>query len=222
MRYILNMSGLTTIAGLAVAALGASCASLGVMDQTKAGATKIGTRPGDIGTAQDYVRTARERRNELAAFGAGCFWGVEAEFRKTPGVVATAVGYSGGRTKNPTYKQVCTDTTGHAETVLIEFNPKVVTYEKLLDIFWHLHDPTTPNRQGPDRGSQYRSVVFYFSPEQQAAAEASKVSLGKSGELSAPIVTEIVAAQPFWLAEEYHQQYVEKGGYAACHIRRDK
>jgi peptide-methionine (S)-S-oxide reductase len=159
---------------------------------------------------------------EVAAFAAGCFWGVEEEFRKEPGVVATAVGYSGGHTEGPSYEQVCTGRTGHAETVMVEYDPAKVSYAHLIDVFWHLHDPTTMNRQGPDVGEQYRSVVFYFSPEQQQEALASRDRLQRSGELSAPIVTEIIPAAPFYKAEGYHQQYVEKGGRAACHVRRKK
>ncbi len=157
---------------------------------------------------------------ELAAFAAGCFWGVEQEFRKQKGVVATAVGYMGGHTPNPTYEDVCTDGTGHAETVEVEYDPSVVSYDQLLDLFWNLHDPTTPNRQGPDYGSQYRSVVFFFTADQKARAIASKDRLQSSGELSAPIVTEIQPAEKFTKAEDYHQQYVEKGGFAACHRRK--
>ena len=157
---------------------------------------------------------------ELAAFAAGCFWGVEQEFRKQKGVLATAVGYMGGHTANPTYADVCTDATGHAETVEVEYDPRVVSYDQLLDLFWNLHDPTTPNRQGPDFGSQYRSAIFFFTPEQKAKAVASKDRLQASGELSAPIVTEIQPASKFTKAEAYHQQYVEKGGFAACHLRK--
>jgi peptide-methionine (S)-S-oxide reductase len=136
--------------------------------------------------------------------------------------VATAVGYSGGHTEGPSYEQVCTGRTGHAETVMVEYDPSKVSYAHLIDVFWHLHDPTTMNRQGPDVGEQYRSVVFYFSPEQQQEALASRDRLQRSGELSAPIVTEIIPAAPFYKAEGYHQQYVEKGGRAACHVRRKK
>jgi peptide-methionine (S)-S-oxide reductase len=161
-------------------------------------------------------------RTEVAAFAAGCFWGVEEEFRKTPGVVATAVGFSGGHTVNPSYEDVCTHTTGHAETAMVEYDPSEITYDQLLDVFWHLHDPTTKDRQGPDEGDQYRSSIFYFTPEQRAAALASRDKLQASGELDSPIVTEIVAAAPFYKAEEYHQQYVEKGGFASCHVRRHK
>ena len=169
------------------------------------------------------VRTrqaARESRaTQHAAVAAGCFWGVEEEFRKEKGVVATSVGYSGGHTENPTYEQVCEGDTGHAEAVLIEFDPTVVSYDALLSLFWNLHDPTTLNRQGPDVGEQYRSVIFYFDEKQKAAAIASRDQLQASGELRGKIVTEIIPAATYWAAEEYHQQYVEKGGRAACHIR---
>jgi peptide-methionine (S)-S-oxide reductase len=153
---------------------------------------------------------------EKATFAAGCFWGVEATFRRTPGVVSTAVGYTGGNTANPTYEQVCTDRTGHAEVVQVEFDPTRVSYEELLDVFWNNHNPTTPNRQGPDFGSQYRSAIFYHSPEQQAAAEASKARRDKSGIYQRPIVTQIVPAPEFYRAEEYHQQYLEKAGKTHC------
>jgi len=164
----------------------------------------------------------RARATKLAAFAAGCFWGVEAEFRKLPGVVATAVGYSGGHTKDPTYPKVCAGDTGHAETVEVEYDPKLISYDALLETFWSIHDPTTPDRQGPDVGDQYRSAIFYFDESQRKAAIASRDRLAKSGELDAPIVTEITAAGPFTKAEEYHQQYVEKGGIASCHFRRKK
>lgn len=155
---------------------------------------------------------------EKATFGAGCFWGVEAAFRSVPGVISTIVGYCGGKTANPTYKEVCTDTTGHAEVVEVTYEPTQVAYEQLLDVFWGNHDPTTPNRQGPDVGSQYRSVIFYHGPKQETAARASKEKLDKSGKLRRPIVTEIVPAVPFYKAEEYHQRYLEKRGLASCHI----
>lgn len=151
---------------------------------------------------------------EKTTFGAGCFWGVEAAFRKIKGVVSTAVGYSGGRLKNPTYDDVCTDQTGHAEVVQVEYDPLRVTYDQLLDLFWQLHDPTTPNRQGPDIGTQYRSAIFYHTPEQKSAAEASKERLRKSGRHQRPIVTEITPAAEFYRAEEYHQQYFDKRGIA--------
>jgi peptide-methionine (S)-S-oxide reductase len=155
---------------------------------------------------------------EKATFGAGCFWGVEATFRSIPGVVSTLVGYCGGKTDNPTYKDVCTDTTGHAEVVEITFDPAQLPYEQLLETFWKLHDPTTPNRQGPDVGSQYRSVIFFHSPAQEAAARATKERLDKSGKFRNPVVTQIVPAAPFYKAEDYHQRYLEKRGLASCHI----
>jgi peptide methionine sulfoxide reductase msrA/msrB len=153
-----------------------------------------------------------------AAFGAGCFWGVEADFRQLPGVRETAVGYMGGTLKNPTYEDVCTGRTGHAEVVHVEFDPKETSYEKLLELFWSSHDPTTPNRQGPDVGTQYRSVIFYYTPEQKAAAEASKVKLDEARGLRRPVVTQIVPAPEFYRAEEYHQRYLEKRGRASCSI----
>lgn len=156
---------------------------------------------------------------QKAVFAAGCFWGVEAAFRDVPGVVSTRVGYAGGTTKNPTYKDVCSDKTGHAEAVEVTFDPAKVSYEKLLDVFWKMHNPTTLNRQGPDHGTQYRSAVFYQDEAQKAAAEASKARLEKSGKYRRPIVTEITAAGPFWQAEDYHQQYFEKRGGASCHIK---
>lgn len=155
---------------------------------------------------------------EKATFGAGCFWGVEERFRKIPGVIETAVGYEGGDTDNPTYKEVCTDTTGHAEVVQVEYDPEKVSYGALLDIFWANHNPTTKNRQGPDVGTQYRSVIFYHSPEQQAAAQASKDTLEASGKWKSPIVTDIVPAQTFYKAEEYHQKYLMKRGEESCHV----
>ena len=155
---------------------------------------------------------------EKATFGAGCFWGVEATFRQVPGVVATAVGYAGGSTKNPTYKDVCSDKTGHAEVVEVQFDPSHVSYDTLLNIFWENHDPTTKNRQGPDWGSQYRSAIFFHSREQENVAKASKERLLASGKWSRPIVTEITPATEFYPAEDYHQQYLEKRGLASCHL----
>jgi peptide-methionine (S)-S-oxide reductase len=153
-----------------------------------------------------------------ATFGAGCFWGVEAEFRNVPGVIEAIVGYSGGRTENPTYEQVCTDQTGHAEVVEVEYDPSRVSYGQLLDVFWSSHDPTQLNRQGPDFGTQYRSVIFYHDEEQKAEAEASKARLDSSGTFRRPIVTQVVPAVPFYRAEEYHQRYLEKHGRASCHL----
>lgn len=153
-----------------------------------------------------------------ATFAAGCFWGVEAAFRRVKGVISTQVGYTGGTFPNPTYEDVCTDRTGHAEAVQIEFDPAQVTYEQLLDVFWSIHDPTTLNRQGPDVGTQYRSAIFYHSPEQEAAARASKEQQQNSGRYRRPIVTEIVPATTFYRAEEYHQRYYEKHGITHCAI----
>lgn len=155
---------------------------------------------------------------EKATFGAGCFWGVEAAFRQIKGVVSTAVGYMGGTLANPTYQDVCTDHTGHAEVVQVEFDPVQVSYQDLLRVFWDNHDPTTLNRQGPDVGTQYRSVIFFHTLEQEAAAQASRDALAKSGVYRRPIVTEIQPAGNFWRAEEYHQQYLEKRGLAHCHL----
>jgi peptide-methionine (S)-S-oxide reductase len=153
-----------------------------------------------------------------ATFGAGCFWGVEAEFRRLEGVTATAVGYSGGHTKDPTYKDVCTDRTGHAEVVQVEYDPARASYEQLLDVFWECHDPTQRNRQGFDVGTQYRSVIFYHDEAQQAAALASKQKLEQSGRYRKPIATEITAAGPFYRAEEDHQRYLEKRGLTSCTV----
>jgi len=153
-----------------------------------------------------------------ATFAAGCFWGIEDAFRQEKGVTSTTAGYTGGRTKNPTYQQVCSDGTGHAEAVEVEFDPAQVSYEQLLKLFWEIHDPTTKNRQGPDVGSQYRSAIFYHDAAQQAAAQASKEGIEKSGKFRRPIVTEITAAPEFYPAEDYHQQYFEKRGVRSCHV----
>jgi len=155
---------------------------------------------------------------EKATFGAGCFWGVEELFRNTKGVISATSGYAGGKTERPTYEQVCSHETGHAEVVEVEFDPAQVSYEHLLDVFWSNHNPTTRDRQGPDVGSQYRSVVFYHSPEQKAAAEKKKEELDKSGRFPRPIVTQIEAAPTFYRAEEYHQQYLRKHGRSHCAI----
>jgi peptide-methionine (S)-S-oxide reductase len=156
---------------------------------------------------------------ETATFAAGCFWGVEATFRQIPGVISTRVGYIGGKTENPTYKDVCTDATGHAEAVEVEFDPAKVKYEELLKVFWENHDPTQLNRQGPDWGTQYRSAIFFHSASQEAAAKASKQALERAHTYSKPIVTEVVPAATFYEAEDYHQQYLEKRGLASCHIK---
>jgi peptide-methionine (S)-S-oxide reductase len=164
--------------------------------------------------------TKEPARTEFAMFSAGCFWGVEQEFRKQKGVVATAVGYSGGTVANPSYEMVCSHTTGHAETVLLEYDPTVVTYKQLLKNFWDMHDPTQGNRQGPDVGDNYRSAVWYFNSTQKQEALESKNALQHSGELDGPITTQISPAGKFYKAEEYHQQYAEKGNPIYCHRRK--
>lgn len=151
---------------------------------------------------------------EKAIFAAGCFWGVEASFSQVEGVVETKVGYTGGHTQDPTYEQVCSDKTGHAEAIEIVFDPSRVSYEKLLDVFWEIHDPTQHNKQGPDIGSQYRSAIFYLHPEQKKAAQSSIEALKSSKKLSGDIVTELVPASTFYPAEEYHQKYLEKKSLA--------
>ena len=155
---------------------------------------------------------------EKATFAAGCFWGIEAAFCRVPGVVSTTVGYTGGTTKNPSYHDVCTGLTGHAEAVLVTYDPRQVTYDALLELFWSVHNPTTLNRQGPDVGSQYRSAIFYHTEDQKKRAEDSRERLQQSGRFRRPIVTEIVPAQEFWPAEEYHQKYLEKHGMSSCHL----
>jgi len=156
--------------------------------------------------------------SEIATFGAGCFWGVEAAFQRVPGVIDTAVGYSGGVKPNPTYQDVCTDETGHAEVVQVTYDPAKVPYAQLLDVFWQAHDPTQVNRQGPDFGTQYRSAIFFHSPEQEAAAKKSRAALDAGGKLKRPIATEITPASTFYRAEEYHQKYLQKRGVASCHF----
>ncbi len=175
----------------------------------------VGTDPGGVGAGTPL---AARPGHELAAFAAGCFWGVEDNLRQVPGVTATAVGYTGGHTESPTYETVCSHTTGHAETVLVEFDPAKVTYEDLLRVFFANHDPTTKNRQGPDVGSQYRSAIFTFSEAQSAAARGA--ASAEQGRLGKPVTTEIAAIGRFWKAEEYHQQYDEKTGTHSCPIPR--
>jgi len=157
-------------------------------------------------------------QTEKATFGAGCFWGVESAFRELPGVVSATVGYSGGHAPNPSYPGVCTGRTGHAEVVELEYDPAVASYDQLLDLFWRIHDPTQLNRQGPDFGTQYRSVIFFHSPQQEAAARNSLARLESSGRFKRKIVTQILPASEFWKAEEYHQRYFEKHGLKSCQL----
>ncbi len=157
-------------------------------------------------------------QTEKATFGAGCFWGVEETFRNLEGVLSATVGYAGGTKDNPTYEEVCTDKTGHAEVVEVEFDPSQVSYDELLNTFWSNHNPTTLNRQGPDVGTQYRSVIFYHSPEQERAAKASKAKVEKSGRFNRSVVTQIEPAPKFWRAEEYHQRYLQMRGQSHCAI----
>jgi peptide-methionine (S)-S-oxide reductase len=183
----------------------ASAEGVGVGDRA------VGTRPGNVGRGTPLTPSGE---NQLAIFAQGCFWGVEERFRKVPGVVATAVGYTGGDVPSPIYEQVCAHGTGHAESVLIEFDPRRVSYEELLDLFWKTHDPTSGDRQGPDRGRHYRSAIFTSSPKQMKAALTSRAEAQRH--LADPITTEIAPAGPFWLAEEYHQQFDEKQGRLSC------
>jgi peptide-methionine (S)-S-oxide reductase len=178
-------------------------------------AAHVGTNPGQVGRGTPLSAQAG---HELAAFAAGCFWGVEDAFRHVPGVTATAVGYTGGHTADPTYASVCEHGTGHAEAVLIEFDPKRVSYGRLLDIFFEIHDPTTLNRQGPDYGDQYRSAIFTHSPAQEQAARAAVLRAQKKQ--SDPIVTQIATSCAFYRAEDYHQQYAERTGSHGCPIRQ--
>lgn len=173
----------------------------------------VGNDPGRVGRGTPL---SPRPGHELAAFAAGCFWGVEDAFRKVPGVTATAVGYSGGRTKDPTYEQVCDHGTGHAETVLVEFDPARVGYERLVTVFFRIHDPTTLNRQGPDVGDQYRSAIFTFSPAQEASARAAAARA--QAKLGRPVVTQVSAIGPFYRAEDYHQQYSERTGHHGCAV----
>ena len=171
-----------------------------------------------ISSVSARFNNMNKKKSELATFGAGCFWHVEETFRTQPGIISTVVGYMGGSLKNPTYEDVCTDKTGHVEVVHIEYDPSRITYEKLLDIFWKNHDPTTLNRQGPDVGTQYRSVIFYHTVEQKKIAQQQKQHLMKSGTFTRPIVTDITKAQPFYKAEEYHQKYLCKKGLQSCNL----
>jgi methionine-S-sulfoxide reductase len=199
--------------------LGCAIANAGEHKATgeKAGtpaAAKVGTDPGGVGQGSALTPKAG---HELGAFAAGCFWGVEDAFRRVPGVTATAVGFTGGHTKNPTYPAVCEHDTGHAETVLVEFDPKRVTYERLVNIFFEIHDPTTLNRQGPDYGDQYRSAVFTFSKQQEITVRAALIRT--EAKVGTRVVTQIAPVGPFYKAEEYHQQYAERTGSHGCPIR---
>lgn len=167
---------------------------------------------------KEYDNKIKSPKTQTATFAAGCFWSVEEAFREVKGVLKTTVGYTGGTTKNPSYEQVCSDRTGHAEAVEIEFNTNIISYEQLLDLFWNCHDPTQMNRQGPDEGTQYRSAIFYHSDEQKKVAIISKQKLEKSGIWNASIATEIVPAGTFYHAEDYHQQYLEKRGRKTCRV----
>jgi peptide-methionine (S)-S-oxide reductase len=209
---------------LALALLGVKATfwpSLGTgRGDTTIGNPACGTRPGQVGHG---TALAPSGKNALAIFAQGCFWGVEERFRKVPGVVATAVGYTGGHTQYPSYEDVCSQGTGHAEAVLVEFDPAQVTYGRLLDLFWQTHDPTSGDRQGPDHGSQYRSAIFTLGPEQQEAALASRAE--EQTRLRDAITTEIAPAGPFWAAEPYHQQWDERHGALSCpapHRPREK
>jgi peptide-methionine (S)-S-oxide reductase len=181
--------------------------------------TPVGTDPGHLSANPMGGPLTPTGRNHLAAFAAGCFWGVEDAFRHVPGVTATAVGFTGGHTTNPDYEKVCTHTTGHAETVLVEFDPTRVPYERLLQVFFKIHDPTEVDRQGPDVGDQYRSAIFTFSDEETSAAKAAKQATEKA--LAHPVATQIRPIGPFYKAEDYHQQYAERTGHHACPIRAD-
>jgi peptide-methionine (S)-S-oxide reductase len=184
-------------------------------NKTDVRATK-GTQPGGVTLFGTDKTLPVKEGTQIATFAAGCFWGVEDYFRQVDGVTATAVGFSGGTVKNPTYKEVCYNNTGHAESVRVEYDPKKVSYEKLLQVFWNIHNPCQVGGQGPDFGDQYRSVIFYHNEEQKKIAEASKAALQKT--LESPITTRIVPEAQFWMAEDYHQQYCFKNGVAACPI----
>jgi peptide-methionine (S)-S-oxide reductase len=210
--------GRTALIGLAVfaaVALAVSVAFAGCTAQSNAQQAQTAEQDTQ---ATDEGSGERDMATETATFGAGCFWGVEEKFRTTPGVVDTEVGYAGGHTDNPTYKQVCSKSTGHAEVVQLKYDPEKITYEALLEIFFEMHDPTQVNRQGPDVGDQYRSVIFYHTPEQKQAAETMKAELDEGDRYSRPIATQIEKAPTFWPAEDYHQEYFNKRGGGGCHF----
>ena len=196
---------------LAIAAASIAPARRGNGENLMIGNPACGKNPGNAGHGTPLVATGK---NQLAIFAQGCFWGVEERLRKVPGVIATAVGYAGGQAANPSYEEVCRGSTGHAEAVLVEFDPAKVSYTQLLHFFWETHDPTSGNAQGPDRGTQYRSAIFTFGAEQQKEAAASREEAQKA--LRDPITTEIAPAGPFWIAEAYHQQWDERHGSLSC------
>lgn len=210
MKLALMLIGALALA-LVVRALPRTFAQSTKGEKPMIGNPSCGTRPGNVGHGTPLVPSGK---NQLAVFGQGCFWGVEERLRKVPGVVATAVGYTGGKAENPTYEQVCSHRTGHAEAVLVEFDPAKVPYAELLRFFWKTHDPTSGDAQGPDRGNQYRSAIYTFGPEQAAEAAASRAEEQKR--LADPITTEIASAGRFWIAEDYHQQWDEKHGALSC------
>jgi len=209
-RTLLLLGAALAVALAAGGLLGGSAPAVGG-GQAAVGNPACGTHPGHVGHGTALTPSGND---QLAIFAQGCFWGVEERFRRVPGVVATAVGYTGGHTREPSYEDVCTDRTGHAEAVLVEFDPARVSYAELLSFFWQSHDPTSGNAQGPDHGTQYRSAIFTFGPEQLAAARASRDE--QLRRLADPITTEIAAAGPFWVAEDYHQQWDEKHGTRSC------
>jgi len=206
-----KIAALIAAAAAVIVAAAALSTRAGSGGKVMVGNPSCGTRPGNVGHGTPLVPSGKD---QLAVFAQGCFWGVEERFRKVPGVVATAVGYTGGHTENPTYEEVCGHGTGHAEAVLVEFDPARVSYQALLRFFWETHDPTSGDRQGPDVGDQYRSAIFTFGPEQLAEAQASRAEEQKR--LKDPITTQIAPAGPFWLAEAYHQQWDEKHGALSC------
>ncbi len=189
-------------------------ASIGILIGAFAAAASVPADAATKGAGRKMEKTAFEK----ATFAAGCFWGVEAAFRQIKGVQSTQVGYTGGHRPNASYEEVCTGTTGHAEAVEVTYDPSRVSYDDLLNVFWKNHDPTTPNRQGPDIGEQYRSAILFHSPAQESAAKASKARLEAEHRYRRPIVTQVIPAGPFYRAEEYHQQYLEKRGLSTCHI----
>ncbi len=209
----------TMMSGLGILALLALAISVALAGCTEPTDARQARADADANTqTTDEGSGAREMATQTATFGAGCFWGVEETFRCTEGVVDTEVGYAGGDKENPTYKEVCSHTTGHAEVVQLQYDPEQITYEKLLKIFFEMHDPTQVNRQGLDIGDQYRSVVFYHNEKQKRAAEKMKAELDESDEYSRPIATQIEAAPTFWPAEDYHQEYFRKRGGGSCHL----